>query len=183
MMDPTTTAVGTWSGGRFMHFGERLDDRRLTALLRPGEGIDTLITADAYGAGEADRALGRAIAGVERDRYCLVGAIGHDFYRGEREGAKGFPRFTDPRLRAAGDYAGYLRMATERSLERLGVDAFDVLLLHNPDRTGYTSEVVWNGMEALREAGLTRLLGVAPACPTSSATAMGMNGTRRYGQP
>ena len=31
-------------------------------------------------------------------------------------------------------------MATERSLERCGVDAFDLLLLHNPDRTGYTSE-------------------------------------------
>src|SRR5436190_6315761 len=162
MMDPTTTAVGTWSGGRFMHFGERLDDRRLTALLRPGEGIDTLITADAYGAGEADRALGRAIAGVERDRYCLVGAIGHDFYRGEREGAKGFPRFTDPRLRPERDHAAYIRMATERSLERCGVERFDLLLLHNPDRRGYRSAAVWDGLERVREAGLTRMLGVAP---------------------
>ncbi|HET8978007.1 MAG TPA: aldo/keto reductase, partial [Solirubrobacteraceae bacterium] len=38
----------------------------------------------------------------------------------------------------------------------------DLLLLHNPDRTGYTSETVWAGMAALREAGLTRLIGVAP---------------------
>ena len=53
-------------------------------------------------------------------------------------------------------------MATERSLERCGIDSFDLLLLHNPDRTGYTSEVVWEGMAALREAGLTRLIGVAP---------------------
>ena len=50
-------------------------------------------------------------------------------------------------------------MATERSLERCGVEPFDLLLLHNPDRTGYRSEAVWEGMEALREAGLTRLLG------------------------
>jgi aryl-alcohol dehydrogenase-like predicted oxidoreductase len=42
------------------------------------------------------------------------------------------------------------------------VDAFDLLLLHNPDRTGYTSEAVWDGMAALREAGLTRRIGVAP---------------------
>ena len=28
-------------------------------------------------------------------------------------------------------------MATERSLERCGIDRFDVLLLHNPDRIGY----------------------------------------------
>src|SRR5580704_6085321 len=115
-MDPTTTAIGTWSGGRFMHFGEPLDEERLTTLLRPGEGIETVITADVYGAGEADLALGRSLRGVERESYCLVGAIGHDFYTGEREGAKGFPRFTDPALRGEEGYGEYIRMATERSL-------------------------------------------------------------------
>jgi aryl-alcohol dehydrogenase-like predicted oxidoreductase len=53
-------------------------------------------------------------------------------------------------------------MATERSLERCGVDAFDLLLLHNPDRVGYTSEAVWDALEAVRDAGLTARLGVAP---------------------
>jgi aryl-alcohol dehydrogenase-like predicted oxidoreductase len=53
-------------------------------------------------------------------------------------------------------------MATERSLERLGIDAFDVLLLHNPDRAGYTSEVVWDAMAALRDEGLAGAIGVAP---------------------
>jgi aryl-alcohol dehydrogenase-like predicted oxidoreductase len=145
-----------------MHFGEPLSDERLRRLLRPGDGIDTVITADAYGAGEADRVLGSALAGVERDSYCLVGAIGHDFYEGRREGSKGFPRFTDPRLRAPAEYADYIRMATERSLERCGVEQFDLLLLHNPDHTGYSSPVVWEGMQAVRDAGLTRRLGVAP---------------------
>src|ERR671924_441915 len=159
--DPGTIAVGTWSGGRFMRFGEPVDEERLAALLRPGEGISTVLTADAYGAGEADALLGRALAGVARAAYCLVGAIGHDFYTGEREGAKGFPRFTDPRLRGPDGYADYVQMAAERSLQRLGADAFDLLLLHNPDRTGYTSEAVWDGMTSLREAGLTRLVGIA----------------------
>ncbi len=53
-------------------------------------------------------------------------------------------------------------MATERSLERCGIDRFDLLLLHNPDRIGYTSEAVWEGMAALRDDGLTRMIGVAP---------------------
>jgi aryl-alcohol dehydrogenase-like predicted oxidoreductase len=161
-MDPTTTAIGTWSGGRFMHFGEPLSDERLIALLRPGDGIDTVITADVYGAGEADSMLGRALRGCRREDYCLVGAIGHDFYEGRRDGAKGFPRFTDARLRPESEYASYVRMATERSLQRCGVDSFDVLLLHNPDRTGYRSEAVWEAMAAVREAGLARRLGVAP---------------------
>jgi aryl-alcohol dehydrogenase-like predicted oxidoreductase len=145
-----------------MHFGEPLDDERFVELVRPGGGIGTVITADAYGQGEADALLGRALEGVPRDEYALVGAIGHDFYEGEREGAKGFPRFTDASLRGPGEYASYVRMATERSLERCGVDSFDLLLLHNPDRTGYTSEVVWDALEAVREAGLTKRLGVAP---------------------
>jgi len=161
-VDPTTTALGTWSGGRFMHFGEPLADERLHALLAPGAGIDTVLSADVYGEGAADSLLGEALRGVERERYCLVGAIGHDFYTGEREGARGFPRFTDARLRGPADYADYIRMASERSLERIGVERFDLLLLHNPDRTGYSSPAVWEGMQAVRDAGLARLLGVAP---------------------
>jgi aryl-alcohol dehydrogenase-like predicted oxidoreductase len=169
MIDPTQTAVGTWSGGRFMHFGEPLDDDRFDALIAPDASIPTVLTADAYGAGEADTLLGRALAarlgrpgGVTREQVCMIGAVGHDFYEGEREGAKGFPRFTDPRLRGPEQYASYLRMATERSLERIGIEQFDLLLLHNPDRVGYTSQTVWDGMAALREAGLTRRIGVAP---------------------
>jgi len=162
MREPGRAAIGTWSGGRFLHFGEKIEEDRLAGLLRPGEGIDTVITADAYGQGDADRVLGRALEGVAREDYCLIGAVGHDFYVGEREGPKGFPRFTDPRLRGPDEYAGYLRMATEKSLERIGTDSFDLLLLHNPDRVGYSSEVVWDGMAALREAGLTAGIGVAP---------------------
>jgi aryl-alcohol dehydrogenase-like predicted oxidoreductase len=161
-LDPTTTALGTWSGGRYMHFGEAVDDDRLLALLRPDERVRTVITADVYGEGEADEVLGRALQGLDRDSYSLVGAVGHDFYEGERQGAKGFQRFTDPGLRPAEGAADYLRGAAERSLERLGIDAFDVLLLHNPDRWGYTHPAVWMGMEALRDAGLTRQLGIAP---------------------
>ena len=161
-MEPSPTAIGTWSGGRFMHFGEPIDDERMKALLHPGEGIDTVITADVYGAGEADRLLGASLADVDRDSYCLIGAIGHDFYLGRRDGAKGYPRFTDPRLRDERGYAHYIRTATERSLARCGVERFDLLLLHNPDRTGYSSPAVWEGMQAVRDAGLTRMLGVAP---------------------
>ena len=162
MSTPGQKAIGTWSGGRFLRFGEAIEPERLEALLRPGDGIDAVLSADVYGTGEADSLLGRALHGIAREDYSLIGAVGHDFYEGERAGPKGFPRFTDPALRPAGEYAGYLRMATERSLERLGQDRFDLLLLHNPDRTGYESEKVWDGMAALREAGLADAIGVAP---------------------
>src|SRR5512144_564811 len=162
MREPGHQAIGSWSGGRYLRFGEAIETERLEVLLGPGDGIGTVLTADAYGAGEADSLLGRALAGEDRDSYSLVGAVGHDFYEGERNGPRGFPRFTSPSLRPAAEYAGYLRMAAERSLERLGQDRFDVLLLHNPDRTGYQSEEVWEGMAALRDAGLADAVGVAP---------------------
>ncbi|MHB8491989.1 MAG: aldo/keto reductase [Solirubrobacteraceae bacterium] len=161
-MNPTATAIGTWSGGRFMHFGEPIAEERLVALLAPGDGVHTVLSADVYGEGEGDSLLGRALRGIARDSYCLVGAIGHDFYRGTRDGPKGFPRFTDPRLRGADEYSTYIRHATEQSLARIGVEHFDLLLLHNPDRIGFSSSAVWDGLEEVREAGLARSLGVAP---------------------
>ena len=145
-----------------MHFGEPLPDDRLLALLRPGDDVRTVITADVYGQGAADAMLGRALAGLDRSAYAVAGTVGHDFYDGQRNGAKGFPRFTDPALRGPEGYADYLRMATERSLERVGVDRFDLLMLHNPDRIGYTHPAVWAAMAGLRDAGLADAIGVAP---------------------
>jgi aryl-alcohol dehydrogenase-like predicted oxidoreductase len=179
--EPGRAAIGTWSGGRFLRFGETIDEQRLEALLRPGGGIDTLLTADAYGQGEADRVLGRSLEGVPRADYCLIGAVGHDFYEGEREGPKGFPRFTDPRLRGPDQYGGYLRMATEKSLERTGADCFDLLLLHNPDRIGYSSEVVWEAMAALRDEGLATRIGVAPG-PANGFTLDIISCLERFGE-
>jgi aryl-alcohol dehydrogenase-like predicted oxidoreductase len=178
--DPGQLAVGTWSGGRFMRFGEPIDDERFCALVSPDAAIDTVITADVYGEGEADRMLGRALAGQPREGFCAVGAVGHDFYTGARDGPRGFPRFTDPALRAENGYADYLRMATERSLEHCGLDRFDLLLLHNPDRIGYTNESVWRGMAALRDAGLTRMIGVAPG-PANGFTLDVIDCLERFG--
>jgi aryl-alcohol dehydrogenase-like predicted oxidoreductase len=182
MREPGRAAIGTWSGGRYLRFGEAVDEERLEALLRPREGgIETVLTADAYGQGEADSLLGRALAGVPRESYALVGAVGHDFYEGERDGPKGFPRFTDPGLRDPGDYGGYLRMAAERQLERVGARSFDLLLLHNPDRTGYESEEVWDAMAALREEGLAARIGVAPG-PANGFTLDLIRCLERFGE-
>ena len=115
MADLSHVAVGTWSGGRFMHFGEALDDERLRRCCAPTSGIDTVLTADAYGAGR-----GRPRCSAARSRastasdYCLVGAVGHDFYEGERDGPRGLPALHRPaparpgrlrRLPADGDRA------------------------------------------------------------------------------
>ncbi|MBM3876571.1 MAG: aldo/keto reductase [Verrucomicrobia bacterium] len=163
-MELTRTAHGIWSGGRFMNFGEALDEERFLQVIRRAydRGTRTFITADTYGLGAADEMTGRALAGIPRESYCLAGLVGHDIYTGKRDGSKGYPRFTNPELRQPGDYAGYLRMATEKSLARCRAAKFDLLMLHNPDSTGYSHEAVWTAMDKLREAGLTDRIGVAP---------------------
>ncbi len=180
MTDLGHTAVGSWSGGEHMRFGVPVGRDRLEHLLRPGGGISTVLTADVYGTGDADREVGNALRGVSRADYRLVGMVGHDFTSGERAGAKGFPRFTDAALRGPDEYAGYLRRAAEASLERCGVDRFDVLLLHNPDHTGYSSPQVWDGMAALRDAGLTGAIGVAPG-PANGFTLDVISCLERFG--
>lgn len=163
-MNLTQTAYGTWSGGRFMHFGEVLEMDRYQECIRVAyeAGIRTFVTADVYGQGKADAALGEVLSEYPRDSYCLVGMLGHDFIDGEREGSKGYPRFTNPALRSEAGYRDFLRRACESSLQNCQTDHFDLVMLHNPDELGYTSEAVWKGMGALKEEGLSDRLGIAP---------------------
>ena len=147
-----------------MHFGEQLDEARFIAAMRLAYdcGFRTFVTADVYGTGRADEMIGEALAGIDRSTYCLVGMVGHDIYSGSRDGAKGYARFTEPALRGPDGYADYLKMAAEKSLERCRTDYFDLVMLHNPDERGYTSDAVWEGMAALKKQGLARQLGIAP---------------------
>ena len=166
-MNLTHTAYGTWSGGRFMHFGETLSEERFLGCITTAyhSGIRTFVTSDVYGNGKADELLGKALTGIPRDTYSLVGMIGHDFYDGERKGSQGYPRFTDPQLRSPEGYDEFVQRATKASLERCRTDHFDLLMLHNPDIHGYTSEPVWKAMTRAKETGLTKQLGIAPGPP------------------
>ena len=183
MMEPGTTAYGTWSGGRFMHFGETLTEEHFVSCIETAwqAGIRTFVTADVYGNGKADELLGRALKGIARDAYSLVGMVGHDFYQGQRQGSSGYPRFTDPALRGSDGYAEFVRTAASRELERCGADRFDLLMLHNPDETGYTSEAVWQALQAAKDAGLTDLLGIAPG-PANGFTLDLIDCFERFGE-
>jgi aryl-alcohol dehydrogenase-like predicted oxidoreductase len=84
-------------------------------------------------------------------------------------------------MRNPDEYGDYLRMATEESLSRIGAYSFDLLLLHNPDRIGYSSEVVWDAMATLREEGLASRIGVAPG-PANGFTLDLISCLERFGE-
>src|SRR5580765_5491207 len=88
-------------------------------------GLNYLDTAPMYGVGQSERRYGRALRGVPRERYVLSTKVG---------------RVLDPaepgsdRLAWSFDFSrpGVLR-SFHSSLERLGLDRVDILLIHDPD--------------------------------------------------
>ncbi len=175
-------AVGTWSGGRFMRFGEPISDERLEALLRPGGGIRTVMTADAYGAGRGRHAArpraGRRAARRLRARRSRRPRLLRGRARRRRRASRASPTraCAAPRLRrlpAHGDRA---------QPERLGADAFDVLLLHNPDRRGFESRRGVGGpAPAARRGPDRRRSAIAPG-PANGFTLDVIGCFERYGE-
>jgi aryl-alcohol dehydrogenase-like predicted oxidoreductase len=179
----TPIAHGTWSAGRFMHFGEVSSEADFILSIQTAfeAGIRTFVTSDVYGKGAADSLLGHALQGIPREQYHLVGLLGHDIYDGIRQGSSGYPRFTHPDLRGPEGYANYLTSATAKMLERLGTDHLDCAMLHNPDHTGYHSPAVWEAMSQLRHDGLASQIGVAPG-PANGFTLDLIRCFERFGQ-
>lgn len=107
-------------GGVFGRSDERAAFGAVEAALEAG--VTFFDTAPAYGATRSERVLGRALAGVPRETYVLSTKAG---------------KATDEHGR---DHLAYdersLRDGLDASAERLGVDAFDVVFLHDFDLEG-----------------------------------------------
>ena len=96
------------------------DEGALETVRRSYEnGIRFFDTAPLYGAGEAERRLGAALQGVPRDEVIIQTKVG---------------RIVRPDGSIYFDYTrdGVLK-SLEDSLERLGMDRVDILLVHDPD--------------------------------------------------
>ncbi len=117
----------------------------LTALESPLNYIDT---AAHYGDGESERRVGLALR--------QIGGLPEGAFLQTKEGKDADDNYT-------GDV---VRRRFERSLSLLGVDRFDLVFLHDPERT--TWENAWSPggpvevLQSLRNEGLIGHLGVAP---------------------
>jgi len=106
-------------------------------------GVRFIDTADVYGDGASERSIGRFLAGHRDAGLAVATKLGRDGI------------YPDGYTRAA------LREATERSLERLGVDCLDLTQLHcvPPDvlRQGH----VFDWLRELQQAGLIKQWGAS----------------------
>jgi D-threo-aldose 1-dehydrogenase len=125
-------------------------------------GIRYFDTAPHYGLGLGERRLGAALAGRPRDEYLLSTKVGRLLVPNpEGEGQQDESFAMPATLRRQWDFSrdGVLR-SFEASLERLGVDRVDLVLLHDPD--AHWEEASTAGVGALvelRDQGVVRAIG------------------------
>ncbi len=122
-------------------------------------GIRLFDTAPLYGHGLAERRLGQALRAYPRDEYVLSTKVGR-LLRPDATFDPGIfrvPRGLAPRA----DYsADGVRRSIDESLERLGVDRLDVVLVHDPD--DHESEALSEAFPtllALRDEGVVDAIG------------------------
>lgn len=130
---------GTWRLGGVSERDPENDDARDIAVIRRAldAGLTHIDTAEMYAGGHAEELVGEAIRGVERSRLFLTGKVWKSHLGG------------DGPLRAA-----------EASLRRLGVDAFDLYLVHQVNPEIPLKKTI-RAMNRLQREGLARNIGVS----------------------
>jgi D-threo-aldose 1-dehydrogenase len=128
-------------------------------------GIRYFDTAPHYGLGLSERRLGRSLAGRPRHEYVLSTKVGrllepNPAPTGSDLSTSGFAVPDDRRRRL--DYSGDgVRRSLEASLDRLGLDRIDIVLVHDPDE--HVEETIAEAIPALitlREEGMIGAVGV-----------------------
>ncbi len=147
---------GTALGNMFRANDDATSDATVDAAW--DAGVRLFDTAPLYGHGLSERRLGRALTRRPRDEFVVSTKVGRLLEPGAGEETT----FVDlPDVHPEFDYsADATRRSLEASLERLGLDRVDVLLVHDPDdheaeaRAGAFPELI-----RMREEGLVTAIG------------------------
>lgn len=144
-------------GGLFTPVGD--GQARATCDAAWDLGIRFVDTAPHYGAGLSERRVGAALRERPRDELVLSTKVGRLLRPDAGEEDLAFAEPTG--LRRVWDFsADGVRRSLEESLERLGLDRVDILLVHDPDE--HLDAAIHEALPALarlRDEGLIRAVG------------------------
>jgi len=121
-------------------------------------GVRMFDTAPLYGSGLSECRVGEALRGRPRDEYVLSTKVGRLLVPGEPSAMfHGAPRAA-PLFDFSADG---VRRSLEESLERLGHDRVDTVLIHDPDaHMDQALDEAYPALEALRDGGVVSAIGV-----------------------
>ena len=125
--------VSVLSFGSWVTFGTQVDVGLARDCLAAahGAGVNFFDNAEAYGGGESERIMGKAIADLGWDRQSYV--VSTKLFWGLRD---------DVNMRNTLNRK-YLLQAIDGSLERFGLDFVDLLFCHRSDPDTPIEETVW----------------------------------------
>jgi D-threo-aldose 1-dehydrogenase len=171
-LDFTTLGFGTAPLGN-LYSAITDEEAHQTLQSAWGAGMRYFDTAPQYGLGNSERRLGRFLRGLPREQFVLSTKVGRILKCCPPDQRLGIGKwFEVPSRREVFDYSydGVLR-SIEFSLERTGLDRFDVIFAHDLDtfthgsaelRNHYIDEFVSGGCKALlelREQGVISAIG------------------------
>jgi len=148
---PAVSALGLGCMGMTGIYGEPNEAESIATIHRAIDlGIDLIVTSDAYGAGNNEELVGRAIKG-RRSRVLLATKLGN----------VGLSGFKLPEGLSAG-HPAYVPQACDASLKRLGVEVIDIYGLHRVDPKVPIEDTVV-AMKKLVDHGKVRHLALSEA--------------------
>jgi myo-inositol catabolism protein IolS len=141
----TSIGLGTnYVGGHNLYTDVDEDEGVRLVQTAIDNGITSIDTADAYGAGRSEELVGKAIVG-RRDKIMLA--------------TKGAMLFGENGSGINNDPA-YLRQALMASLKRLNVDYVDLYYIHRPDGKTPIEDAI-GALTRFKEEGLIRAIGIS----------------------